>query len=1305
MSSSTIVRNLTISGFKVYGADCDGTDFINTTILSSGIYKYQNSAVITGSLSQTIYLEGSVSGTRGGAKTVDTLSVMVDTLDASDRVEINGYLATRGVGSTGTTAGGYAINWAVWAPQSTNGSGGVTPSPNAYGNSPAYTVASGSGSSYSLSQVKLAGTYNTNNSLSVTEGTNNLIIEIWNAARTVKRATLTYYVVIVSSSTRLSSLIPVLSPNSLIPGYSYSPAFDSDYCSYNSQIYILNVNPESTSMTLTPTASVASSGSIIRITSPDGTVLAPLLSGQTSASFDIGDDNSVNVSVTAPDGTTVQQYVISIQSDVSGNDLGDVSLSYYSTVSTLTPFDQTGASNTSWLTSINPKGNNAATPTPVSNLALYTNFSYLNTIPNVSYGVSVTLSAADSGASVAVGDSAFVPLSGTFLVPYSSLVQGAQNIIVGKCKSSTGIIKLYNFNIWLAGSDVAPFVSGSLSNISFNSSQAILDPNNPFVATDTEVCSSLADVIASVTDLPTYTVYVTPTATAGTVDVTITLTYNDAGSRFSVYSGSAWVPVDIQPTPPLPQNTPTDNWTIGSQRSASVTITITNPVISTQVLVASHLPGTTAYYGYALNFFTPRKNLTNLTLSSYETNAPISLNPVFNPLVLSYNAYIGTAANPTNKVNLTSFFSAAPAGSVVDWSITSGTGTYASSQALTSGTQVTITLGSAIATSYTLYIRLWSAATSGTELAYYTLNLLNVDASLVLSGLKVYNQVARDPDTGVYPPVGAESTLSPIFSNSSPLEFVYNAPIVGATGSPPVTALYAAIQPTVLNPGVKTINISLNGVLDPVPVVSGSYYRFPMDAKEIVAVITITDNLSPSNSNSYTLFLYSTSANLSLSFASFSGILNSAFSPALPNGTTITGVITAPAGTAGLTVSCSNAAISTTRFTGIPQQAGTSMYLSTGLGFEPLTPDEPSSLITLTPNAAKSIPIWMYANNMTTTGFFNFSITQVPDTNSFLSSMILTNCTNFTFNPVTQTYNGIVLAAPNTSFSFTPTTASTNATMAYSFNGSPNAAVLSGVSVNLTSTNYLPNTNVLSIVVSPQAGPTRTYIFNIVRNVNFYLLNLRVYLDSVTAQATTATTASVVSINPSPFSPTFYTYSAEVGPSVDTAYVVLTKAPESSITMTNASLVGINTVGDFVYAVPVQVTTSPQNTLVYSINPSAITVAVGVQSSVYNLAIVRKYPVATAASISLARGGLTIPLRNQLGVATTFDPLVFTYTISPVNTGTVDVSIIGQGYNTYYLNGSPYYVPTGVIIDSTHPIVVGVVNNDGSSSTYQFSLL
>jgi len=383
------------------------------------------------------------------------------------------------------------------------------------------------------------------------------------------------------------------------------------------------------------------------------------------------------------------------------------------------------------------------------------------------------------------------------------------------------------------------------------------------------------------------------------------------------------------------------------------------------------------------------------------------------------------------------------------------------------------------------------------------------------------------------------------------------------------------------------------------------------------------------------------------------------------------------------------------------------MWLGTSVGFEPLTPGVASSAISLIPNSPVVTKIWMYGTNNTSVNNFNFSITQVPDTNSYLSNMVLTNCTNFVFNPTTQTYTGIILTAPNTSFSFTATTASTNSSMTYSFNSSSATAVLSGAQVTLLAINYLPTaSNNLVIVVTPQSGITRTYNFNIVRNANYYLSNLRVYTNSTAAIASTATsTVDSILINPSPFNPLFYTYSSEVGPTIDTAYVVLSKSPESTITMTGASFVRLNIDGDQVWAVPVQVTTTPQNTLVYSLNPSAITVSVGAQASVYNLAIVRQYPVATAASITLARGGITIPLRNQLGVPTTFDPLVFTYTISPVNTGAVDVTIVGQGSNTYYLNGAPYYVPTGAVIDTTHPIVIRVVNIDGSSSLYQFSLL
>ena len=1278
----SIVNNLTISGFKILGSDCDGSDFINTDISSSNIYTYQ-AAAIASSLSQTIYLANG--SARGGAKTVDTLSVMVNTADPTDRVEINGYVATRGVGSGGSTAGGYVINWAVWASQST-GSGGV-PSSTAYGNTPAYFLTSGSGGSYSLNQVKIAATYNTNNSLSVTEGSNTLIIEIWNAARTTKKATLTYYVVIVSSSTRLSSLIPTLSPSVIVPGYSYSPAFDSDYCSYNSQIYILNVDPSATSMTLTPTTTVSGNGAVISITTPSGSVLAPLLSGQTSSSFAIADNDSVNVSVTAPDGTTVQQYVLSIQSDVSGNDLSGAVFSYYNTPSTTLPFDATAPA---WLNSINPSS---------PNLLTNTQFSYLNTIFNATYGLSVTLTAVDSGSSVAVGSATPVVGSGTFLIPYSSLVQGAQNVIVCSCISSTGVVKLYNFNIWLAGSDLVN--AAALANISFNSSQAVIDPSNPFTSSNIFTASSLAGITIGSTGLPIYTVYVAASSTY--TPLVVNLTYTDNGSRFStnqvstlqpnpILAPTGWIPTT--PDANLNANTTTDNWTLGSLRTVTknINVGVLTPGTTEYLLVASHLPGSSLYYGYALEFVTPKANLSALSLASYETGAPITLNPSFSSLVESYTAYIGTAANPTNYVNLTTLFGS---GIVADWSITDpGTGVgatpYNASNALTSGSPLTINLG-ALASSYILYVRLWNASSTGTQYAYYTLNLLNVDQSLLLSGLTVYQQVAPSSSTGLYPVPTTTTALSPLFASGT---FVYNTP---------VPSLYASIRPQVNNPGVKTIRISLNGAT-PVVVISGSYFNFPMNAREIAAEITVTDNLSPANSNSYLVFIYSNSNDLSLSLANFSGILNSSFSPALPDGVTVTAPLTVTSG-GSTSVTCTNAPVSSTTFTGTPRQAGTSMYLSTPVGFEPLAPGVASSVISLIPNSAVTIPVWMYANNNTSTGTFNFVITQLPDTNSYLSSMLLSNCSNFVFNPTTQTYTGIILVAPNTSFTFTPTTASTNATMTYTFNGSSSASVISGASVNLTSTNFLPSTNLLSIFVAPQSGPIRTYTFTIVRDANYYLSNLRVYDNLTAAQTSTSSTLTGVAINPSPFSATFYTYSAEVVATVDTAYVVLSKSPESSITMTNATSKGLNLSGEQVWAVPVQVTTTPQNTLVYSINPSAITVSYGVQSSVYNLAIVRQYPIATMQSFSLSTGGVTIPLRNQLGVPTTFDPLVFTYTISPVFSGSVDVSIVGQGYNTYYLNGSPYYVPVSVVIDGSHPIVVRVVNNDGSSSLYQVSLL
>jgi hypothetical protein len=1270
---SSIVNNITISGFKAFGSDCDGSDFINTTISSSSIYKYQ-AAAIAGSLSQTIYLDGATAGTRGGARTVDTLSVMVDTTDNTDIVEINGYSATRGVGSGGATAGGYVINWAVWASQSTGS--GTTPSSTAYGNSPAYTVVAGSGTSYSLSQVLLSGVYNTNQSLSVSEGSNNLVIEIWNAARTTKKATLTYYVQIVSSSTRLASLIPNLS----VGGYSYSPVFNSNYCAYNSQIYVLNVNSAATTMTLTPNTTIlADTNSIIRITTPAGLVLAPLLSGSTSSSFNIADNNSVNVSVTAPDGTTVQQYVLSIQSDVSGNNLSSAVFSYYSTPSITTSFD---ASTAGWLNLINPT---------TTNLASNVNFSYINTIPNVSYGLSVTLSAVDSGSSVAVGTSTPVVSSGTFLIPYSSLVQGAQNVIVCTCISPTAGTKIYNFNIWLAGSDVSPSTAGKLSNITFNTSTAIIDPSNPFTSSNICQSASLNFTTTSVSTqpganpIPTYTVYLTPSSSGATA-VSIILNYNDNGSRFStsIDNGSNWVPVG-----PLNNNISTDNWTQGSQRTTSVSITIPTPFTGTPipVLVASHLPGSsgsTAYYGYVLNFVTPLSpgSLSGLNLVSYETNSAIILNPVFNPLVLSYTAYIGTAINPTNKVNLTALFGS---GVVVDWSIVSGISppAYVSgTQNLVSGTSTTINLG-AIATSYVLYIRLWNSSSTTVEYSYYTLNLLNVDQSLVLSGLSVYNQNA--PVSGVFPnPLTPSVTLSPTFS---PTRFVYNAPI---------TTLFATIQPTVLNSGVKTIRVSVAGS-PPVTVVSGAYFRFPMNARNIAVQITISDNLSVVNSNSYTLFVYSNSSDVDLSLASFSGILNTSFSPALP--TLLSSTSISPG-----TFTCSNATVATTTFTGTPEQPGTSMYLATNVGFETLTSGIASLPIALTSGIATTVPIWLYANDNTTTGTFNFNITRVADTVSSLASMVITNCSNFNFSSAVTSYPGIILNSPFTTFSFTPVTTSVNSTMKYSYNGSSLVTILSGVTQNITTSNYLPTQNTLTVVVTPQSGLATTYTFTISRSANAYLSNFRVYLTSASALATTDTTPTVVPINPNPFTSSSLTISSEVGPNVNNVYVVLTKASEGAISMTGATLIGVNTVGDYVYSIPVVVTTPPQPILQYSFNSCVITVNVPAQPLItpviYNYTVVKQYPISIVSSISLSRGGVAIPLNEP------FNSYNYTYTTSTTS-GDILVTIVGANVagNIYYLNGSVYSVPTVVSIGSSTPIIVGVSSANGESSFYQISLL
>jgi hypothetical protein len=1312
----SIVNNLTISGYKAFGLDGNApSDFINNTITSSNIYNYQQAAIAS-SLSKTIYLEGTTAGTRGGANTVDTLSVMLSTVDPAATVLINGYVATRGVGNGGSTLGSYVIDWAVWPSQSVGSTAGsTTPNVAPYGNYPAYTVTPGSPGTApnTLTQVLLSGQYNSNNALNVSEGINNLVIEIISTVGgATVRTVLTYYVVIVSSSTRLSSLIPTLTPNDLLPGYSYSPAFNSNYNANTSQTYRLNVSPSSSSMTLTPTTTVAGNEARISIKAPNGTILPTILSGTTSNSFAITDNNVVEVVVTSPDGVTKQTYVLSIQSDESGNNLSTALFSYYSNVSTLVPFEgQDGrstanpaasypASNASWLGEKNPMGNNAATPA-VQNLVSLQTFSYLNTIPNASFGLSVYLAAVDSGATVSIGDIT-MPVEGTFLIPYNSLTQGAANVITCKCTSSTGVVRTYTFSIWLAGSDVAPNVSGSLANISFNTSQAVFDSDTLFSPTIITTNSTL-NFSTSTTGLTPYIVYVAPNVT----QVTLNLTYNDLGSRFATsYNG----PLN---TGNLNVNTPADNWTVQNPRSpliSSITSGTLTPGTSNYLLIASHLPGSTLYYGYYIQFVTPKASLNSISLASTSTGAYINLNPSFTSINESYTSYIGTAAAPTSFVNLNTLFTTVTGGfNGVDYLVVNATPAadpittaYNANQRLTSNTPITVTLkaspSDAVLPSYIVYVRMWSGVgTTPVLLGYYTLNLLNIDQTLLLTNLAVYDQAIPNASTGVFPaPVttGANNgnKLVPFNNPFVPSVFVYNAPI---------SLLYAAIQPTVANPSVKTITITV-GTEDPVSVASGSYYRIKITGRNIPVQITIIDNLSPANSNSYIVFIYSNSSNLKLSLANFKDIKNSDFNAPLPSSTNNIAAID-PTGS----YVCSNAAVSTTQFTGTPEQPGTSMWLGKTTGFELLAPGVPSSAISLIPNSAVVTKIWMYGTNNTSTGNFNFSITQVPDTNSYLFSMLLTNCTNFSFDPLIQTYTQIELTAPNTSFSFTATAASSNSSLTYSFNSSTPIAVPSGNQITLLATNYLPNaSNNLVINVTPQTGVVRSYTFNIVRNANFYLSNLRVYTSSTAATASTASsTADSVLINPSPFNPLFYTYSSEVGPTIDTAYVVLSKSPESTITMTGASIFGLNASGNQVWAVPVQVTTTPQNALVYSINPSAITVSAGGNSSVYNLAIVRKYPVATARTISLSAGGIPIPLRNQLGVATQYNSLVFTYTINPVFTGPLLVSIIGQGANTYNVNGITYYDPINTVIDVTHPVVIGVDNNDGSKSLYQFSLL
>ena len=156
--------------------------------------------------------------------------------------------------------------------------------------------------------------------------------------------------------------------------------------------------------------------------------------------------------------------------------------------------------------------------------------------------------------------------------------------------------------------------------------------------------------------------------------------------------------------------------------------------------------------------------------------------------------------------------------------------------------------------------------------------------------------------------------------------------------------------------------------------------------------------------------------------------------------------------------------------------------------------------------------------------------------------------------------------------------------------------------------------------------------------------------------------------------------------------------------MTGATLIGVNTVGDYVYSVPVVLSTPPQPILQYSFNSCVITVTVPAQPLItpviYNYSVVKQYPISIVSSITLSRGGSPIPLNQP------FNSYNYTYTTS-TTPGDILVTILGANVagNIYYLNGSVYSVATVVTISPSTPIVVGVSSTNGESSFYQISLL
>jgi hypothetical protein len=1312
----SIVSNLTISGFKVIGSDCDPStaDVINTTIPSSSIYQYQASGLGASNLVSsggsgpaeppiiTLTKLGD-SSKIGGGKTVDTLSIMLKCVTSSDYVLINGGIAINGVGYSSSTVGGYTLNdWAVYPPQVTNG--GV-PSNTPVGNSPAYTVTSNAGAN-NLTQVNFSGTYLNNYALNVVEGLNRVFIQIYSdSTRATLKASYTYLVSIVSSSTRLASLTPTISPVPIVsPGYKYDPDFNSTYCAFDNLEYTLNVVPGTTGMTLTPVVAVVptSGQQTISIITADG-VLPLLTSGQTTELFDVSNGDILSVIVTAADGVTQQTYTIGVDFDLGNNNLSSVALSYYQNNNTKVACD---SSTVSWKSG-NVYGRNPTT----ANLELYNSYSYINTIPNDQLGVVFNVTSVDASSSITIsvnGVASGVTVEGTgqFFIVSTSLVNGL-NTIVCTCTSELGVPQNYTFQLWVGST------SSALANIQVEG--GVLDSTNPFDPLNVATYDSLALLMTAseAGELPTYNVYVTPSSSATTIN--IISVYSDNGSRIS-YNGSATAPGSWDPTVIDNYNSTTDNWTQGANRSKNISVS-SSTGISTQLTIATYIPeglysssvyNEGIFYGYKLNIYHLPAGLINLSLADTNTTANIPLYPGFQSAIQTYTAYIGNNINPTNVVDLTVVYNTG-SNYLVDYSTTSS-GSYDSTKQLKNGVETTAELGTDSAPpqrQYTIYVRIFTVGSTGSALSWYKLDLLNIDSSLVLSNLVIKQQSAPSTTTGKYPnppDPGTNCTLSPDLNSSA--SGMYNVP---------VPSLYCYIKPVVANANVKTITVTIAGVSQ--VVASGTPVNFAMSSSSIPVVITVSDKYAPANFNSYNINVYSNSTLTDLAVVNFTDfvILGDSFTAPLPNGTTITSISD---GTYTASTSVTH-----TRITASPVQAGSGMSLSYiktispfEMGYETLAPGVPStSLIPLIAGTTQNVRVFVQPNLLTTAAdTFNFNITQIQNSDSSLSNIVFTNCSAIVFVPSVLNYS-LSLINGNTTFKFTPTASyEYGTTISYVYNGGSAVTIESGdQSASITAVNY----GILSVTVTAQDSSSTVYTFNITRPINSFLTGLKVYLTEAEALATG--TAGSVALNPSPFSSTVYSYAAEVGSSQDYVYAVVSHSSESAIDMTNGTFVDNNNddSGE-VWVIPVTILDT-ENVLDYQVNANTITVsASGVANHTYQLSVFRERPTAVAQSITLNvydpsssdpyKRGAAIPLNDINGDVTPFDPYNFTYTLSTAyRNQRIVISVVGVGYNRYFLQALPYGDPMNYVITDSQPFLVKAQStvNISEINTYQISIL